>query len=127
MENIIINGNNLTLEEVIKVSRKNYKIQLEEEAKGKILDSRKIIDDIVEKEKVVYGVTTGFGKFSEVSITQDDCKTLQRNLIISHACGFGPNFSKEVVRAIMLLRINALAKGYSGIRLETLNTLGGYA
>ncbi|WP_102400040.1 histidine ammonia-lyase [Haloimpatiens massiliensis] len=123
MEKIKINGNILTLQEVIKVSRENYEIELEEEAKGKILDSRKIIDDIVEKEKVVYGVTTGFGKFSEVSITQDDCKTLQRNLIISHACGFGESFSTEVVRAIMLLRINALAKGYSGIRLETLNTL----
>ncbi|MFD3156177.1 histidine ammonia-lyase [Haloimpatiens sp. FM7330] len=123
MGEMIINGNDLTLGQIVKVARENCKINLSDEAKDKINKSRKIIDDIVENEKVVYGVTTGFGKFSEVSISHDDCKTLQKNLIISHACGYGKSFSKDVVRTIMLLRINTLAKGYSGIRLETLNTL----
>ncbi|WP_373899000.1 histidine ammonia-lyase [Haloimpatiens sp. FM7315] len=123
MEKIKVNGNDLNLEEIVKVAREGYEIQLDEDAKVKIGNSRKIIDDIVENKKVVYGVTTGFGKFSEVSISKDDCKTLQKNLIISHACGYGNSFSKEIVRTIMLLRINALSKGYSGIRIDTLNTL----
>ena len=85
--------------------------------------TRKIIDDIVENERVIYGVTTGFGEFCNVSISKQDCRTLQENLIRSHACGYGPLFSTEIVRAIMLTRVNALSKGYSGVRLETINTL----
>jgi histidine ammonia-lyase len=118
-----IDGNNLTLEDVIKVARYNYKVELTIEAKVRVLASRKVVEDIVANNKVVYGITTGFGKFSDITITQEDCKTLQRNLIISHACGFGELFSKEIVRTIMLLRANALSKGYSGIKLETLQTL----
>src|SRR5699024_8593943 len=78
---------------------------------------------LVEDDKVVYGITTGFGKFSDILIKEEDTKDLQRNLIVSHACGIGDEFEEEVVRGIMLLRINALAKGNSGIRLSTLNTL----
>ncbi|HBA03109.1 MAG TPA: histidine ammonia-lyase, partial [Clostridium sp.] len=78
---------------------------------------------IVEEDRVVYGITTGFGKFSDVSISGEDCKTLQRNLIISHACGFGNSLDTDIVRTIILLRANALSKGYSGIRLSTLQTL----
>lgn len=120
---IKIDGNSLTLNDIIAVARGYEKVCLTEEAEKKVVASRKIIDEIVENDKVVYGVTTGFGKFSDVSITNEDCKTLQRNLIISHACGAGDNFPTEVVRAIMLLRANALSKGFSGIRLETLRTL----
>lgn len=123
MKKIIINGNDLTLNDIIDVARNGIQIELDDNAKLKVKKSRKIIEDIVEKDKIVYGVTTGFGKFSDVSISQEDCKTLQKNLIMSHACGYGEKFSKEIVRTIMLLRANALAKGYSGIRLETLNTL----
>lgn len=123
MKSIIINGNNLTLDDIINVARNGFKIVLDDDAKAKVMKSREIIEDIVKNDKVVYGVTTGFGKFSDVSISQEDCKALQKNLIMSHACGYGEKFPKEVVRTIMLLRANALAKGYSGIRLETLNTL----
>jgi histidine ammonia-lyase len=118
-----IYGNNLTLEDVMKVARHNYKVELSHEAKEKVLESRKIVEHIVDNNKVVYGITTGFGKFADVTISQEDCKRLQRNLILSHACGYGENFSIEVTRCIMLLRANALSKGYSGIRLETLETL----
>jgi histidine ammonia-lyase len=120
---ILLTGNDLTLEELVLVAREGYKVSLSEEAKKNVLESRKIIDDIVENEKVVYGVTTGFGEFCNVSISKEDCKTLQENLIRSHACGYGPKFSTDIVRAIMLTRANALSKGYSGIRIETLNTL----
>lgn len=123
MGRVIIDGGNLTLVDIINVARDNYQVELSSEAKCKVLQSRKIVDTIVEENKVVYGITTGFGKFSDVTISQEDCKKLQKNLILSHACGYGSNFPKEIVRTIMLLRANALAKGYSGIRLETLNTL----
>ncbi|KHO32937.1 histidine ammonia-lyase, partial [Clostridium tetani] len=123
IKEVILTGNDLTLEELVLVAREGYKVSLSEEAKNSVLESRKIIDDIVENEKVVYGVTTGFGEFCNVSISKEDCKTLQENLIRSHACGYGPKFSTDIVRTIMLTRANALSKGYSGIRIGTLNTL----
>lgn len=123
MNVIQINGNQLTLEQIVKVARRGYKVELTMEAEEGVIKSRNIIDEIVDNNRVVYGVTTGFGKFSDVTISGEDCTKLQRNLIISHACGTGKFFSKEIVKTIMLLRANALSKGYSGIRLSTLKTL----
>ncbi|MBU3180010.1 histidine ammonia-lyase [Clostridium psychrophilum] len=123
MSVIKINGNNLTLEEIVMVARKGYKVELTKDAQERVIKSRAIVDDIVDNNKVIYGITTGFGKFSDVTISGDDCKKLQRNLIISHACGTGKSFSNEIIKTIMLLRANALSKGYSGIRLSTLKTL----
>ncbi len=123
MKEIILTGNDLSLEDLVLVARSGAKVSLSDEARENILHSRKIIEDIVESEKVVYGVNTGFGEFSKVSICKEDCSQLQENLIRSHACGYGPNFSNDIVRAVMLTRANALSKGYSGIRLETVMTL----
>lgn len=123
MTKIMITGNTLTLEEVIKVCREYAFIELAEEAKKKVLGSRKVVDDFVNNEKVVYGVTTGFGKFSDVTITKEESKLLQKNLIITHAVGAGKPFETEIVRGIMLLRVNNLAKGFSGAKLETIQTL----
>ncbi|GCD11370.1 histidine ammonia-lyase [Clostridium tagluense] len=120
---IQINGNDLTLEQIVKVARKGYRVELTKEAEERVIKSRNIVDEIVDNNKVIYGITTGFGKFSDVTISGEDCKKLQKNLIISHACGTGKSFSNEIVKTIMLLRANALAKGYSGIRLSTLKTL----
>ncbi|WP_036075869.1 aromatic amino acid lyase, partial [Limnohabitans sp. Rim47] len=85
--------------------------------------SRKLVEELIERGEVVYGITTGFGKLADVMIPQEKVEELQRNLILSHACGVGDPLPKEVVRAMMLLRANALVKGYSGIRLETLQLL----
>ncbi|MCJ7691262.1 MAG: histidine ammonia-lyase [Clostridiaceae bacterium] len=123
MKSIQINGNKLTLDEIVKVARQGYKVELTKEAEDRVVKSRSIVDEIVDNNRVIYGITTGFGKFSDVTISGEDCKQLQRNLIISHACGTGKSFSNEIVKTIMLLRANALAKGYSGIRLSTLKTL----
>ena len=123
MEKILIDGNNLTIEEFIQVTRGRKQVALSQEAVKRVVESRALVDKFVDENKVVYGITTGFGKFSDVVITGDETKELQRNLIVSHACGVGKPFSEEIVRGIMLLRINALAKGFSGIRLSTLNTL----
>ena len=73
----------------------------------------------VEEERVSYGITTGFGKFSDVYISKEETAKLQKNLIMSHACGVGNPFSEDVVRAMMLLRLNSLAQGHSGIRKST--------
>ena len=123
MDNVIITGNSLTLEELIDVCRNYKKVELSDLAVEKILLSRKVVDDFVENEDVVYGITTGFGKFSDVSISKEESKTLQRNLIITHAVGAGEPLNTEIVRGIILLRINNLAKGYSGAKLETIQTM----
>ena len=123
MEKIFIDGNSLTLEEFVEVARMGKEVELSKEAILKVEKARALVDKFVDENKVVYGITTGFGKFSDVVITGEETKTLQRNLIISHACGVGNPLEEEVVRGIMLLRANALSKGFSGIRLSTLNTL----
>jgi len=120
---ITITGNNLTLDDLAAVCRNYEKVELSDYAIQKIIESRKIVDEFVEKEDVVYGITTGFGKFSDVTISKEESKTLQENLIMSHAVGAGNPFDTEIVRGIMLLRINNLAKGYSGARLETIQTM----
>lgn len=123
MDGVNINGQNLTLQKLVDISRFNEKVYLDKEAKDRVKKSREIVESIERDKKVVYGITTGFGKFANVTISTEDCKTLQRNLILSHACGAGNPLPTEVVRAIMVLRANALSIGYSGIRPITLETL----
>ncbi len=120
---VIIENGELTIEDLIKVARENEMLTLSEKTRSRILESRKMLEKAAEGTHAVYGVNTGFGKFSEVKIGKDELKKLQRNLIISHACGIGNPMKTEEVRGMMLLRINALARGYSGIRLETVETL----
>ncbi|MCT8976765.1 histidine ammonia-lyase [Clostridium sp. CX1] len=123
MNVVNLTGNSLTIEDLINVAANGYRVCLTEEAKERVTKAREIVDNIVDNSKIVYGITTGFGKFSDVTISGEQCKTLQRNLIMSHSCGTGRSFPKEITRAIMLLRANNLSKGYSGIRLSTLETL----
>ncbi|MGM0378265.1 MAG: histidine ammonia-lyase [Bacillota bacterium] len=123
MEKIIIDGKSLTIDKVMEVARFGKKIKIADSSIKDVKDSRKIVDEFVENGDVVYGITTGFGKFSDVTIDKDETSQLQENLIMSHACGVGKAFDEEVTKAIMILRINNLAKGYSGVRLKTLNTL----
>ena len=123
MKTITIDGNSLTIQELIQVAREGYSVKISEAAIEKVLSSRAYVEKLVKDEKVVYGITTGFGKFSNIVISNGQVEELQQNLIRSHACGVGKHFSEEIVRGIMLLRLNALVKGYSGIRLETLQVL----
>ena len=120
---VIIGNKNLTLDEFVAVARHNAKVVLSDEAVEKINKSRKVVDTFVENEDVIYGITTGFGKFSNVKISKEDSDLLQKNLIMTHAVGAGEPFPEEVVRGMLLLRINNLSKGYSGARLIVINTL----
>lgn len=123
MDKVVITGQNLSLEAFAAVCRENRWVELSLEAKQNINESRRVVDELVEQKAVVYGVTTGFGKFSDVGISPDECLTLQRNLIITHAVGSGEPFSRDIARGMMLLRVNSLANGFSGIRLCVVQTL----
>lgn len=120
---IIITGDNLNLLDFIEVARFRKKIELSKDAIDRINLSHQKIIDIIKSKKTIYGVNTGFGKLSDVVISNDDLSSLQYNLLKSHACGVGKHLSKEVVRGIMLLRINALSKGFSGVSLKAINQL----
>lgn len=123
MKKLLIDGESLTIENVVEVARGNAKVALSKKAVEKVRKSRKTLEEFVKKKKIIYGVTTGFGALGNVAISADDVEDLQVNLIRSHSACVGEPLEREVVRALMLLRANTLAKGYSGIRLETLETL----
>lgn len=120
---LIIDGKSLSLEKAEFFLKENPVIELSDESKKKVIKTRKLIDKWVEEGKVIYGVTTGFGEFANVTISKKDIEKLQKNLIISHSTGVGEPLPPFIVKLMMLLRVNALASGHSGIRLETLDLL----
>ncbi len=123
MNIVSIDGEQLTLEELYGVAADNVPVELSSDAVQKIQAARNYVEQLVEEDKIVYGVTTGFGKFSNVKIEHDAVLKLQENLILSHQTGVGTPFPEDVVRAIMLLRANTLAKGFSGVRECVIRTL----
>ena len=124
MQKIVeINGSNLTIEDVVAVARYGAKVKLDEKQKDKILESRKYVEDALFNKIPIYGINTGFGKFENVPISEEELELLQKNLIYSDACGVGEAFDTEVVRAMMLLRANAISKGFSGVVIETIECL----
>ena len=120
---VTINGMSLTVEQVAAVARKYEKVRISADAKKAVNKARAYVEKKLDEQAVVYGLTTGFGKFSDKYIPLDETAQLQRNLIISHSCGMGNPLPTECVRAAMLLRCNALCRGNSGIRLSTIETL----
>lgn len=123
MKKVSLDGETLTIEDVVAVARHNVKVEIAKKVKDKVQKCRRFLDGLVRKKHVVYGVTTGFGALGNIAISLKDMKRLQLNLIRSHSAGVGKPIEKEVVRAMMLLRANTLAKGLSGVRLEILETL----
>jgi histidine ammonia-lyase len=120
---VAIDGSSLTIPQVVRVACGMTKVGLSPRAKRRMQRSREWVDQAVKDHAVVYGVTTGFGAFQSVSIPPARLRELQRNLILSHCAGVGDPFPEEVVRAMLLLRANALAKGFSGIRVSTVQRL----
>jgi histidine ammonia-lyase len=118
-----LEGQNLTLEEVARVARGAERVRLAAGARSRMEASRRTVERIIAEERVVYGVTTGFGKLSERTIPLEALRELQINLVRSHSCGLGPPLSEEETRAMMLLRANVLAKGLSGARPLVAETL----
>ncbi|XP_034541510.1 histidine ammonia-lyase [Notolabrus celidotus] len=122
-EYICLDGNSLTSTDLVNLGRGLYKIKLTPEADKKVVQSRELLDTIVKENKVVYGITTGFGKFARTVIPVSKLKELQENLVRSHSAGVGNPLSPERTRMLLALRINVLAKGHSGISLETLHAM----
>ncbi|MHA1653039.1 MAG: histidine ammonia-lyase [Candidatus Thorarchaeota archaeon] len=120
---VTIDGESLTIEDVVRVARHGEDVTLTDDARMKIEKSRQVIEAAIREGRTVYGVNTGFGDLANVSIAASDVADLQVNLIRSHSVGVGEPFPEEVVRGMMLLRANALAKGFSGVRLEVVETL----
>lgn len=116
-----LDGYNLIPDDLLKLGKGMYKIKLSLESQGRINRSRDLLERILKENKVAYGVNTGFGKFATTVISEEKIIELQENLIRSHAAGVGAPLSPEKSRMLMALRINVLAKGFSGISLETLN------
>jgi len=102
-----LDGNSLTLAQVEAVARGHAKVGLSASAIKQVEKSRAIVDHFLERRTVVYGITTGFGKFKDVFIPPEQTEQLQRNFLVSHACGVGPAFPQDVTRAVTLLRANA--------------------
>lgn len=120
---VAIRGEGLSIADVVAVARSGVPVALDPSCREAIAQSRAFIEEIVREGRVVYGVTTGFGALKDRRIPVHATEDLQHNLIRSHAAGVGAPFPREVVRAMLLLRANALAKGASGVRLETIELL----
>lgn len=120
---IILNGSNLTSQQAVIAARQGLTITLDVEQLEKVSQARDLVQRLLTESQPVYGINTGFGKLAETSISPSKVAELQRNLILSHSCGVGAPFSGEVVKVMMLLRANALMKGYSGIRPEVIRLL----
>ena len=116
MNTITLNGRSLTIKEVVAVARQRARVTLDPSVEAALNRSREFVDGLVERGEVVYGITTGFGRFKNVVINKEQTEELQVNLIRSHATGVGAPFSEEVVRASIVVRINSLLQGYSGVR-----------
>jgi histidine ammonia-lyase len=118
-----LDGNSLTVEQLVEIVYQFERVELTAAARKNIAAARALVDFWVRSGETIYGVTTGFGEFSNVRIDDRDLRRLQENLIVSHAAGAGEPLPPDIVRAMMVLRLNALAKGYSGVKLPTVDLL----
>jgi len=123
MKEILLGMDGMSLEDLVAIAREGSTVRLTKESEGRIINARKMIEKWVKEERVIYGVTTGFGALSDVIISKEDTQRLQENILMSHAAGVGDILDKETVRAVMALRIKDLARGHSGISLETVSRI----
>ncbi len=123
MEPLKIDGKSLSIHDVIAVARLRRRVELSEESRLLTDRCRLVVDLLVKHNSPVYGLTTGFGSKRNIFINREDTKTLQHNLIRSHASGIGKPLPEDVVRAALLLRANALARGHSGLRTLVLEKI----
>lgn len=125
---MILDGEHLTLDEVVTIAcgdeqGKRVEVVLSDEAWRRVRRAQQAVQDFVARGEIVYGVTTGFGAFKDRIIPPDQVQQLQRNILMSHAVGVGPELDEPTIRAMMAIRANTLAKGHSGIRQETMRLL----
>ncbi len=117
---IVLDGNSLTVEQIVAIGRDRVEVSLDGDALKRCEKSRAVLDEAVEKEHIIYGVNTSFGPMCNKIIHNSEIEQLQFNLIRSHAAGMGENLTHEVARATLVIRLNTLVKGFSGVRVELL-------
>lgn len=122
MNPLLLSGDNVTVDDLVDVAR-GRPVALAPEALPAIERSRRAVEQLVSEGRVVYGITTGFGRFKDRIISAGEVRQLQLNLVRSHAVGVGPELGRQDVRAIMLARANTLARGFSGVRPELIELL----
>ena len=120
---IILNGEGFELGQLIKVARRGAGVKISSTSRDRINKARMLVNKWVAEEERIYGVTTGFGALSNVTISREDTKKLQKKILLSHAAGMGKDMPEDVVRAMMALRINDFCRGNSGLRMETIEKL----
>ncbi len=118
-----LNGQQLTLQQIVDVAEGRQHVALAADARARVEQARQVVQDIVEQGRTVYGINTGFGKLSDVNIDRADLLQLQLNLVRSHSVGLGDPLSEAEARAMLLLRANVLASGFSGARPLVIDTL----
>jgi histidine ammonia-lyase len=123
MKKFVLNGKNLNVLNSISIVNDNFTLTISNSARKEVIRSRKLVEKWISKEEIVYGINTGFGEFKDVVISKEQTETLQRNLILSHSSGVGEYIPDNVVRLMLLFRINSLIQGHSGVRLELINFL----
>jgi histidine ammonia-lyase len=123
MNRIQIDGESLTLDLLYSIALDGAEVELSQQARERMNASRVVVERLIESNVAVYGVNTGFGKMASVRISREQIRTLQTNLVRSHACGVGAPLSEPEVRAMLTLRANAIAKGFSGVRPVVAETL----
>lgn len=123
MQDLIVKAGNLSLEDLKKVYTTTCCLSLDESVKPRVLASKEVVEHYVKTSKIAYGINTGFGKLAGIVIPTEHLSKLQRNLVLSHACGVGTPLDVPTVRMILLLKINSLMQGYSGVSWELIKTL----
>src|SRR2546426_8453334 len=118
-----LDGQKLSLELIAGVASGATHVSLSSQARQRVAESRRVVEKIIAEGRIVYGVNTGFGRLSDVHVPPTDLRQLQLNLVRSTACGVGPPLSEAEARAMLLLRANVLARGYSGARPIVIDTL----
>jgi len=123
MDSLCLDQEHITIDEIVDVARENVPVHVSPEGETRVARARSMISRWVREKRVIYGITTGFGALSDVTISPEDTQQLQENILVSHAAGVGEPLSIEVVRAIMALRVRDLSLGYAGCRMDILNHL----
>jgi len=123
MINLQLNPGQLSLSELRSISRAPVNLSLNPDAIADIEASTQVVEQVIAEERTVYGINTGFGLLANTKIAPDDLETLQKSIVLSHAAGIGKYMADETVRLMMVLKINSLSRGFSGIRLEVIQAL----
>ncbi len=123
IKQVVLDGKSLTLNDLVAVARHGARVSIARDAIIRMDRARELVEEILDKGEPVYGINTGFGAFSQVSISGSQVDQLQANLIMSHAVGCGEPLPEDSVRGMLLLRANALCQGHSGIRTQVVQGL----